>query len=335
MPETGLVEYNITDAVIAEMKSIYMELTITDLDDKEQFDAVHSARMVVKGKRVEVEKRRKELKADALAFGREVDGKAKKIFEKLEPIETHLDREEKKVTDEEKRVKAESDRKEKEKIEKRINTLAAWGQAFPFFEIAGWDDAKYDEVLLAAMEKYEDEKNRLAEEETARKAEAERLEKVRKEQEVEAARLAEEKRKQDEVNWIEREKIEAERREVEAYKQAIEAEKRNEQERKNREAFEAQAKEDARIAAEKAATEKAEREAREAEEKAEKEAAKLARKEALMPDKEKLIAWVNKIKSVVATSPAVTDEWSQGVVVWVETEIEEITGKALNKIEEL
>ena len=68
-----VVEYNITDAAISEMESLYMGLTISNLGDKKEFKAVHDARMVVKGKRVEVEKKRKELKADALAWGKKVD----------------------------------------------------------------------------------------------------------------------------------------------------------------------------------------------------------------------------------------------------------------------
>ena len=66
MPEQ-VVEYNITDAAIAEMESLYMGLAITDINNKKEFDVVHSARMVVKGKRVEVEKsfiKRKGLKEE-------------------------------------------------------------------------------------------------------------------------------------------------------------------------------------------------------------------------------------------------------------------------------
>ena len=272
-----------------------MELTITDIDDKEQFDAVHAARMIVKGKRVEVEKRRKELKADALAYGKLVDTEAKRITGKLESIESHLDVEERKVTDEQKRIKEEADRTEKEKIDRRIADLAEFGQHLPFFEIAGWNDAKYDEVLLAAMEKYEAEQNRLADEEAARKAESERLEKVRLEQEAEAKRLAE-------VNRIERESIEAERRKIaeanakiEVEKKALEDEKRKEQERRDRAAFEAQAKEVARIAAEKAEKDRQDREAWAAKEKADKEAAEKIRQAALKPDKEKLMAFAEAL----------------------------------------
>jgi hypothetical protein len=105
--EKQLVTYDITDAAIHQMEQAYMGYTIMGLEDKEGFDMVHEARMVVKGKRIEVEKRRKELKADALAWGRKVDSEAKKIFKKLEPIETHLKAEEDKITEEKRRIKEE------------------------------------------------------------------------------------------------------------------------------------------------------------------------------------------------------------------------------------
>jgi len=302
MPETGLVEYNITDAAISEMKSIYMELAITDIEDKEQFDAVHSARMVVKGKRVEVEKRRKELKADALAWGKKVDGKAKEIFEKLEPIETHLDGEERKVTDEQKRIKDEADRKEKEKIEKRIAEFAEVNVHLPFFDVAAMTDGYFDSRLIIARADFEAEQNRLAEEEAARKAEIERLAVINAEMERKAEELA---KKEAESK--------AESNRIASEKAQWETEKKAEQERRDREAFEAQAKENARIAAEGAAAEKAEREAREAKEKAEKEVAEKARQEALKPDREKLLLYADKIRELTASNLSVVSDEARSI----------------------
>ena len=132
-------------------------------------------------------------------------------------------------------------------------------------------------------------------EEIDRKAESERLEKVRMALEAEAAKL---KAAQD--------KIDKDARKVAADKAALEADKKAEQERKDRESFEAKAKEEARIKAEQEAQERfarverekkerEEREAREAKEKAEAEAAEKARKEALKPDKDKILAWAKEL----------------------------------------
>ena len=322
--ETNIVKYDITDAAISDMKSIYMNLIITDLDDKEQFDSVHSARMIVKGKRVEIENRRKELKAAALAYGREVDSKAKEIFGKLEPIESHLEREERKVTDEQKRIKEEADRKEKEKIGNRIADLAKWGKHLPFFDVAGWTDGEFDSHLIIAKDDYEKEQKRLAEEEAARKAEAERLEAVRKEQEAEAARLkalndkiiAEQKAAQDKID---------------ASRKALEAEKDAERDRVYREGLARTAKEKA----EKDVRERAEREAIkkiEAERKAKEEA---ERQEALKPDREKLLLYADKISGLTASNLSVVSDEARAIFHATLHNIMTIEKRLRQQIEEL
>ena len=99
-----VARFDLADTAIAEMSRQYMALTVAGVDDEAGCKAVHSARMVVKRKRIEVEKKRVELKAEALAYGRAVDGEAKRIAALLEPIECHLDAQERIVTDEAKRI---------------------------------------------------------------------------------------------------------------------------------------------------------------------------------------------------------------------------------------
>lgn len=89
-PATQLAKFTPTDTAVATMAAEYMPLVIQGPDDSEGFKVVHQARMVVKSHRVTVEKVRKELKADALEYGRRVDGEAKRITAMLEPIENHL-----------------------------------------------------------------------------------------------------------------------------------------------------------------------------------------------------------------------------------------------------
>ena len=114
MTETGIVKYDVTDAAIAQMGKEYMLLTVKDMEDEAGFTLVHEARMTVKTHRVAVEKRRKALKADALAWGKKVDGEAKRITALLAPIEAHLTGEEKKITDEKESIKQEKIKKENE-----------------------------------------------------------------------------------------------------------------------------------------------------------------------------------------------------------------------------
>ncbi len=217
MTETALVKYDITDAAIAEIENRYMGLVIVDLEDKEQFDIVHSARMVVKEKRIDVEKTRKGLKADALAWGKKVDTEAKRIFALLEPIETHLDKEEKKVTDEQKRIKAEEDEKERVIIQGRVDELAKYNSMYPFFDVAGWTDGEFDSHLIIAKDDYFDEKEQKRLEEAAHIAEDARLKKVKEEQEAVAKRQAEAQKKIDDANA----KIEADNSKLEELKRKL------------------------------------------------------------------------------------------------------------------
>jgi chemotaxis protein histidine kinase CheA len=83
----------------------YCQLTINGLEDKEGYDRVHKARMDVRDLRVKIEKKRKELKEDSLAYGRAIDGEAKRINAMIEPIETYLADQEKAIDDEKERIR--------------------------------------------------------------------------------------------------------------------------------------------------------------------------------------------------------------------------------------
>jgi uncharacterized protein YjgD (DUF1641 family) len=308
MTETQVVEYNVTDAAIAEMSDLYMGLVITDLEDKEQFDAVHSARLVVKGKRIEVGKRRKELKAGALAYGREVDSKANHIFERLEPIETHLKTEEFKA-------EAEKQRLEDIRIAKIKDEIDSWIKAYTemngmgkvdelkgyiakleairdlispelYFEFTGEAIETCNSLLVRAKNDLET-RERLDREEVERKAESERLKKVADEQEVERERLQKIADEQAAKLFVEQAKITAAQKKIDNEKAALEAEKKADQERKDREVFSRKAVERAKDAAIAKAKQDAIDKAY-----AEKEAAEEAdRQEGLKPDKEKLAAF--------------------------------------------
>ena len=145
MTEAQIVKYDITVAEIEKMKSIYMDLTITDLEDEDQFNAVKDARLVVKGKRCAVENKRKELKADALAWGKKVDTEAKRIKGLLEPIENHLQNEENKVVEEQKRIEKEEREAEQKKIDQRIAHLQQYRVILPYQDVALMEDDEFSE----------------------------------------------------------------------------------------------------------------------------------------------------------------------------------------------
>lgn len=111
-----VIKYELNDAQIQYMNELYLAMKVAGEDDKEGAAVVHEARMVVKAARVAVEKRRKELKEGALAWGRKVDKEAKRLTGLLTPIEAHLETQEKIVTEAEARREAERQAKEREEL---------------------------------------------------------------------------------------------------------------------------------------------------------------------------------------------------------------------------
>ena len=318
---TDVVEYSVTDAAIAKMEADYMGLTINGLNDKAGFAMVHSARMDVKNKRLAVEKRRKELKADALAWGKKVDGRANEIFSKLAPIEEHLDAEEGKITKEKARQEAEAKRIKEVQAQERVDQMASVGVSLAFLQAMEMNEDHFRQRLAVATEEYAREQARIADE---KRKEAERLEAERKSREEESKRIASEraeleriraeenaKRKEQEaILRAEREALEAKRREEEARaraeRESIEAERRKvEDARREQEHREAVAKAE-KEAAERSIRESKERAEREAREKAEAEAAAKAeaeRQDRLRPDREKLQVWAASLLDVSCTTP--------------------------------
>jgi len=100
------------------LKNQYCLLTIQGLADKEGYELVHKARMNVRDLRVKIEKKRKELKADSIAYGNAVDGEAKRINALIEPIDTYL-------ADQEQAIDAEKERIRKAKEEERMAEIRA------------------------------------------------------------------------------------------------------------------------------------------------------------------------------------------------------------------
>lgn len=305
---TDIQKFNVTDATIAEYKTKFMPLTVKGLEDKEGLKAVHDARMVIVKKRTEVERVRKELKADALEYGRQVDGEAKRITTLLEPIESHLSAEEQKIEDEKAKIKAEAEQRETERINARIEKLIAHGmnyngtdyflpgRIFDAFiitpsEIKISTDAEFD-LFLDTLRIHNDKiKAEKAEQLRLEQEEKIRLEKIALEQKIEQDRLdkiAKEQADQAAKIKAEQEKIDAEKKRIEDQKLKEIADKKRREEIKE---------------AEKRATEKAlamaelkrkkEEEAKAAEIIAEQK--RLKRAEALKPDREKLIALADNV----------------------------------------
>ena len=88
-PTFPAVVFSVTDAGIAELEAKHRGLVVAH-GDKKGYLALTQAIAEVRTARTDAERRRKELKQDALDYGRLVDSTAKAITERLEAIEGPL-----------------------------------------------------------------------------------------------------------------------------------------------------------------------------------------------------------------------------------------------------
>ena len=95
--KTELKKFDDVVPKIEELKAELLPLVIQDLEDTEGYKAVSDALRFVVKKRTSIEDKRKELKADSLAYGKAVDARAREITQMLSPIEEHLRGEKEKI----------------------------------------------------------------------------------------------------------------------------------------------------------------------------------------------------------------------------------------------
>jgi len=138
--------------LIEDLGKKYMTLKINGLEDKDGYSVVHQARMTMKDLRVRIEKKRKELKEDSLAYGRAIDGEAKRINSLIEPIENYLTAQEEEIDKTKEQIRLENERIKYEELQKKF----APEQAEKL--------AKEKEELDKQRAEQEDERQRLSEE---------------------------------------------------------------------------------------------------------------------------------------------------------------------------
>lgn len=255
-----IAEYSPIEAGLAELRTKYQGV-VFDVTTGAGLDVAKKARAEIRAPRYEIERKRTELKAPALAYAKRIDEEARRITAEILAIEEPID----------KQIKAEEQRKEREREEraaaelKRVtgiqSAIAMMRELAVVFasksaeEIdRAWNGLQDLEVNAATFEEFVEQAH-LAKADTLVKLNE--LYKAALAREEEAARLK-----------AEREELARQRAELDAQRKAAE------QERAQREA-----------------AEKAERDAREAAERAEREAeqAKLrAEQESLRQEREKL-----------------------------------------------
>lgn len=205
-------------------------LKVTDESQVTEMLEARKARLALKDIRVNLEKKRKELKEESLRKGKAIDGMANILKFLIEPIEDYLEKQEKfvEIRETERKAKLEADRKA---------ILEQNGVDTAFYDLKEMPQDTFDQLVLQAQE------SKRLRQEAEDRAEKERQAREQKEAEEREAQRAENARL----------KAEAEAREAELKKER-EAKAKLEREAKEKE--EAEAKEKARIEAEKKAEEK-------------------------------------------------------------------------------
>ena len=259
---TQLTKFSISDSAIARLNEDFNQLNIVNVEDIEGYKRVRAARIEIKGYRVEVEKKRKELNEDALKFQRAINSEAKRITALLEPIESTLEAKEKAHEAEKERIKKEEEEKQKRIFQERVKKLTELEFTYKF-EIDSFvsayhmsvfashhlkimSDNDFNEYIILLeidhkklLEERAQEAKRQQEakerEETDRRAESERLEQQKREIEEERKRLADiaqEQREREETLKAEELRSKQESERIKEEKRKLE-EERQEKIRKN------------------------------------------------------------------------------------------------------
>jgi len=320
------------DEVLARIKSEAMSYAFTAEDEQGRKDITSLAYRVARSKTI-IDDLGKDIVSEWKRQSKVYDVQRKKARDFLDALKEEVQEPLTVWKAEQARLKAEEERREREKIDARIVALAQVGCVIGSFEITAMTDDEFDEKLAVVTSEHE-EIQRIEQEariaaEAARKAEEEKLAAERAELNAMRAEQEKTRKEQEEKDRVEREKMAEEAHKLGAQWEAIRLEK----ERIDREKFEAQAKEDARMEAERLAAEKFEREDREKRKAEEQALTEKIRQEALLPDKEKLVAWIHSFTGMV--SPDVQDAAAQEIVVWFESKISELAYQVIDKINKL
>ena len=130
--KTELTKFDAVVPKIEELKAQFLPLTIIDLNDTEGYKEVADALKFIVKRRTSIEEKRKELKADSLAYGKAVDARAREITQMLSPIEEHLREQKEKVDNELIRIENEKEAEKQLFIQNRHKSLLDVGMQLIF-----------------------------------------------------------------------------------------------------------------------------------------------------------------------------------------------------------
>ena len=288
---------------ISGLEKKAMDIVITDESQVEDMAKARESRLRLKEIRVNAEKTRKELKERSVREGKAIDGVANVIKALVIPIEEHLEKQEKFVENLEAERKARIVAERSLELMKYLETE----EDLTLYNFKDMTDEVFNKLVQTIKIAYE------AEQTAIKQAEADRIKNEKKEKadqekmKKENEKLKKEADKKEKEFEIEREKqekkLKAERLKA---KKAADAKEKLENEIKDKEEAELKDKED---------REEAERKIR------------------MAPEKEKLIIWSEKIKSI--ESPADLSKAGLKIVKEAEEELLEVSQDIKLKIKNL
>jgi len=338
-----IVKYDIETAVITALDAKYADVKIVDAAS---YAFVMSGLREYREHRLAVDDWYHEKKKSALEYTNALGDERRRVKGLLEPGEQHLKDVRQAEDDRKAAIQAEKDRIEKERVDTILFKIECF-EKVPLCtglnsdSVASMCDKivavqiteevyqefteKAKEIRLATLTTLEDIYNDkvIQEKEAAeRKAEIEKIEKLRAEQAEAEVKMHEELRK------IEAEK-QAAQKIIDDEREKLEAEKRAEQEKQDRAEFRRKVEEDFKIQVERNAKEKAERLERERIE-AEKEA---KHQQEMLPDKEKLISFADFL--VDLKPPVVKSKAAKEIIAEIDVRLADLRADIRVKVDEM
>ena len=143
-----VVDYKITDQALAQLKKQYAKLPA---NTPVEYKTIVAAIADIRTRRTTIEKMRKNLKSDALAYGKKIDNEAKRVTALLFEIEDPLKATKQAVDDEKERTRLEAIRVEQDRVDK-IKALIDKRFGMPRVEGLAAESSTLIRARLAAIE---------------------------------------------------------------------------------------------------------------------------------------------------------------------------------------
>lgn len=155
--KTELTKFDAVIPKIEELKAQFLPLTIVDLYDTEGYKEVAEALKFIVKRRTSIEEKRKELKADSLAYGKAVDARAREITQMLSPIEEHLREQKENIDNELIRIENEKEAEKQLVIQNRHKSLLDVGMQLIGNEYVNYNYPEYSSFPTINLETLSDE----------------------------------------------------------------------------------------------------------------------------------------------------------------------------------